>query len=535
MQPILNVEDVRHVERRLTHEGVSLSELMRRAGSAVAQEVMAQEDVHRVAILAGTGNNGGDGWVAARLLKQKNVQVTVVTPVPPERLSTDLARVAAVAAVSEGVETLVGPPRTKVDELLMSSDVVVDAMLGTGFHGAPAAPFDFWIDAVNECGAFVLSVDVPSGLSAQTGHAPISFVRADMTVTMICLKPGLLVDEGRDACGSIVVAPLASQTRDLVAAADPVAWRTSAIDYIDVMPPVTCAQDKYTRGSVLVVGGSSRYPGAAIMAARAAARSGVGYVTLAVPQPIVGIVQCQLAHIPVVGLPASEDGTFSADARATLLEMASRSSSVLIGPGMGVNTATIACVTALLETKVPLVMDADALNCIARLTSNRLDEFPELIRRTSPIILTPHRAELGRLVGLPDTPPDSLTSAMEAARRIVWANGGSELAVVAKGTATACVGVDIALVPKPGPAALAVAGSGDVLGGIIAGFVAQSKADTSQLPLLCALACETHGYACALAQETYGSRGVIAPDVADQIGRAIDVMEERAIAMATAQ
>ena len=534
MQPILNVEDVRHVERQLTHEGVSLSELMRRAGSAVAQEVLTQPDVHRVAILAGTGNNGGDGWVAARLLKQKNVQVTVISPMQPERLSTDLARVAAVAAVADGVEVLVGPPRAKIDEVLMGSDVVVDAMLGTGFHGAPTAPFDIWIEAVNECGSFIVSVDVPSGLSAQTGHAPVAYVRADMTVTMICLKPGLLVDEGRDACGSIVVAPLASQTEELVVHADPVAWRTSALDYFDVLPPITCAQDKYSRGSVLVVGGSSRYPGAAIMAARAAARSGVGYVTLAVPAPIVGIVQCQLSHIPVVGLPAEKNGTFSADARPALLELAERSSAVLVGPGMCVSTSTIACVTALLETKVPLVLDADALNCVARLTSNRLDEFPELIRRTSPIILTPHRAELGRLVGLPDTPPDSLTSAMEAARRIVWANGGSELAIVAKGTATACVGVDIALVPKPGPAALAVAGSGDVLGGIIAGLVAHGKPEPSQLPLVCALACEVHGYACALAQEVYGSRGVIAPDVADQIGRAMDVLEERAIALATA-
>ncbi|MBQ6491989.1 MAG: NAD(P)H-hydrate dehydratase, partial [Atopobiaceae bacterium] len=215
-----------------------------------------------------------------------------------------------------------------------------------------------------------------------------------------------------------------------------------------------------------------------------------------------------------------------------LERLAERADAVLVGPGMQVTSSTVAVCSKLLAVDVPLVMDADALNCLARLTSNRLDNFPELIRRTSQLVLTPHRRELGRLMGLPDAPPDSLTSALEAARRIVWADGGSELAIVAKGNATACVGVNAAILPKPGPASLATAGSGDVLAGIMAAQLARTGAEGDALPLMCAYACEVHGYAGSIAAERFGSTGVMASDIADVVGIAADVVEEHASAPA---
>lgn len=528
MQPVLNVEDVRAVEQRLADEGVSISELMHRAGGAAAAEVARLEDVHKATVLAGFGNNGGDGWVAAEDLLARGLDVTVVTPCEPDDLKGDLARMVAKAAADAGVKVLVGPARDELDELLASSDAVLDAMLGTGFHGEPAVPLNLWIDAVNASGARVVAVDVPSGLSAQTGHAPGSAVVADVTITMLALKPGLLADEGRDLCGSIVVAPLAEQTERLVYDADPVAWRCEVSDYIDVIQPPTSAVDKYARGSVLVVAGSLRFPGAAIMAARAAARAGAGYVTLAVPAPAVPYAQMHLLEIPVVGLSAEPDGTFSTAARAQVAELAKRRSCVLVGPGMGVSGGTAGVVSTLLECDVPLVIDADGLNSLARLTANRLDEFPELLRRTKPLVLTPHRRELGRLVGLSDTPPDSLTAELECARRVVWADGGSEICVMAKGTATACVGVELALLPKPGPATLATAGSGDVLSGIVAALIAQRDGSTENLPLVCSLACEIHGCAASIAAERFGSRGAMAGDILDAVGLAADAVEDHA-------
>ena len=531
MQPVLNVEEVRRVERELTKAGVSLSELMRRAGGAAAQEVAQLEDVHSVVVLCGFGNNGGDGWVAAEQLFTRGLKVMVVTPVEPQQVKSDLAHVVAVTAEQAGVPFVVSPPRERLESLLSDCDVVLDAMLGTGFEGRPRAPFDIWIDCANASGSRVVSVDVPSGLSADTGHAPGSTIMADVTVTMLSLKPGLLSDEGRDVCGNIVVAPLAEQTEGIVIDADPIAWRSEADDYVDVMVPASLSQDKFSRGQVLVVGGSTRFTGAPILAARAAARSGAGYVTLVVPEPIVTIAQTHLVEVPVIGMPYDPDrGSFAADAREAIAELASGASAVVCGPGMLVNPSTMAVVAGLLQCDVPLVLDADALNCLARLTSGRLDSFPELIRRSAPLVLTPHRGELGRLVGRADNPPDSLIDALDAARRIVWAEGGSEVCVVAKGSATACVGVDIALLPKPGPAALATAGSGDVLSGVIGATLARSVSslETENLPLLCALAAEIHGCAGSLAAEQRGSIGVMALDVADCCGLALDAMADEA-------
>jgi NAD(P)H-hydrate epimerase len=230
-----------------------------------------------------------------------------------------------------------------------------------------------------------------------------------------------------------------------------------------------------------------------------------------------------------VGLPAEPDGCLSSRAADLVVRLAEKRSATLVGPGLRVTSGTVAVVSALLNTKAKLVVDADALNCISRLTSGQIDEFPELLRRTAPIVLTPHRGELGRLVGLADTPPDSLTAMLDASRRIVWADGGSELCVLAKGNASACVGVEAAVLPKPGPACLATAGSGDVLGGIVAALLARDQSEEIDLTLLSALACEIHGQAALLAAEQRGSRGVMAGDVIDMVGLAVEAVEERSI------
>ena len=498
---------------------------MHRAGFAAAQEVLSLPGAETVVVLAGMGNNGGDGWVAAETLKSKGMAVQVVTPVDPDDLRGDLARVVAQSAVGAGVPIIVGPSRSELEALLDKTDVVLDCMLGTGFEGAPRAPFDIWIECLNASGARVVAVDVPSGLSAQTGFAPGPCVVADMTVTMLALKPGLLADRGRDVCGSIVVAPLAEQTAQLVIEADPVAWRAELDDYLDVLVEPSAAVDKFSRGSVLVVGGSNRFPGAPIMAARAAARAGAGYVTLAVPESIAALVQTQVLEIPVVGLPCDADGIFVERAADRIERLAESNTATLVGPGMRVTPGTMSVVSALINSKAPLVIDADGLNSLAHITHGQLDEYPEMLRRSRPLVLTPHQRELARLIGQ-DTAPTSLVGQLEAARRIIWSNGGSELAIVAKGSATGCVGVERAILPKPGPAALATAGSGDVLGGIIASLLAQKGGNVDDLPLICALACEIHGLAGSIAAERFGSRGVMAGDIIDVLGIATDTIEE---------
>ncbi|WP_322151399.1 NAD(P)H-hydrate epimerase [Paratractidigestivibacter sp.] len=527
MQPVLNIDDIKRVEVGLTRVGVSVSELMRRAGRAVAHEVL-ELGAKNVVVFCGMGNNGGDGWVCAEALHSHGVSVRIVAPVEPKRIPGDLARRVAQSAVRSGTPMFIGPSREKVRELLADADTVVDCMLGTGFRGGVRKPFDIWVDCINASNARVVAVDVPSGLSAQTGLIDGDCVIADMTVTMIALKPGLLADAGRDACGIIVVAPLAEQTERLVVEADPVAWRTDLADYRRVSIEPSAAQDKFTRGSVLVVGGSSRFPGAPIMAAGAAARAGAGYVTLAVPASIVPIVQSHVLEIPVIGLPCDVDGVLTGEAAVKVSMLAESNTATLIGPGMRVASGPVACVSELLCGSKPLVIDADGLNCLSHLTEGNITDYPEITRRGAPLILTPHRRELGRLVGRADNPPASLEEQLECARQIIWTDGGSELVVVAKGSATGCVGADQAVLPKPGPAALATAGSGDVLAGMMASYLAQSVDKVSDLPLLAALACEVHGYAGTLAAEAYGTRGVVAGDIIDCIGLAADAIEEHA-------
>lgn len=526
MQPVLNIEDIRAVELRLADEGISLAELMRRAGLAAAREVLQLEEAQQVTVFAGSGNNGGDGWVAAEELTRRGISACVVSAIPPVDLKSDLARNAALSAEAAGVEILLDPSEDELMELLDGTDIALDGIFGTGFRGAPRAPYDLWIDCLNASGTRVVAIDVPSGLSAQTGHAEGSCVVADVTVTMLALKPGLVADQGRDVCGSIVVAPLAEQTERLVIEAEPIAWRAELEDYLNVVPQPTSAIDKFTRGSVLVIGGSTRFPGAPMMAAMAAARAGAGYVTLAVPASIAAIVQTQMLEIPVVPLPTTEEGVFAPEAADYLDRLVAGKDVVLIGPGMRVSSGPAELVSRLMQMDVPLVVDADGLNCLARLTENNIESFPEILRRDAKLVLTPHRGELGRLVDMVDTPPDSLVGCIDAAQRILWADGGSELCIVAKGSGTACVGVEAAVLPKPGPAALATAGSGDVLAGIMASLLAQTNVDDSDLPILCALACEVHGYAGSIAAERFGSRGVMARDVIDATGVAMDTLSE---------
>ena len=259
--------------------------------------------------------------------------------------------------------------------------------------------------------------------------------------------------------------------------------------------------------------------------AKAAASAGAGYVTLAVPESIAPLVQTQVLEIPVVGLPCDADGIFTEAAAERVARMAEANTATLVGPGMRVSAGTVAVVTSLISSNAPLVIDADGLNSLARSTAGQLDDYPELLRRIQPLVLTPHQRELARLVGVEDV-PSSLAEQLEDARRIIWAIGGSEFAIVAKGSATGCVGVERAILPKPGPAALATAGSGDVLGGVIASLIAQRGGAVDDLPLLCSLACEIHGYAGSIAAERFGSRGVMATDIIDVLGIAADTIDE---------
>lgn len=525
MKPILSTEEVRRLEDIIEREGTSKAELMEHAGEFVA--AVAQEyDPKEVVVLTGFGNNGGDGWVAADILQQRGAHVTVATPVGPSEVPSALARHVARRTSGRDVEVVVGPSRDELSDLLAGADLVIDAILGTGFHGQLRPPFSIWIPTLNETATRVISVDVPSGLDSETGVVEDCCVRADKTATMIAPKIGLYSADAPQYVGELVCGELYDKLDEVIDDVDHAAEIVEAADLIGFLEPLPATVNKYSRGSVLVVAGSARYPGAAMMAAKAAARAGAGYVAVAAPDACANLIRMALPSVPVIAIPSDSRGSFGAAARQVVCETAKKYDCVLCGPGMTTASGCMQVVSGLLELDVPLILDADALNCLSRLAIDGIDKTPELYRREAPLILTPHHRELSRLVG--DLPVDDLGTAIDAAQRVVWAVGSDNLVVVAKGATTAVVGVERVLMPMSGPASLATAGSGDVLAGILAGTVATTHGEVERWELLASYAVAVHSYTGFAAAAEYGERSVIATDLIDLIGEAIQLVENAA-------
>lgn len=528
MKPVLSVEEIVRLEDLIEKEGTSRAELMELAGEFVADLVLKRKPrPSSVLVVAGFGNNGGDGWVAADILQHKGIKTEVVTPVAPDELPAALARHVARRTAGRDVKVHIGPSRDELEALINGSDLVIDGILGTGFHGAIRPPFTIWIPTINETAQEVLSIDVPSGLDAQTGRVSDCAVRADTTATMLAPKIGLYSADGPDYTGELVCGELYDKLSEVLDDVDHDAEIVESADLTDMMGPLPANVDKYSRGSVLVVAGSASYPGAAIMAAKAAARGGSGYVTVAAPDACANLIRIALPSIPVIAIPSDSRGAFGAAAKQMVCDIASKFGCVLCGPGITTAAGCTQVVTGLLSLDVPLILDADALNCLARVSIDGIDKSPELYRREAPLLLTPHYRELSRLAGGEEV--TDLGMAIEAAQRIVWAAGSNDMRIIAKGPTTAVIGVEDVLLPTAGPASLATAGSGDVLAGILAGTVALAHGEVDDWGLLASYAVAVHSCTGYIAASEVGERSVIAPDLIEVIGRAMQILEDEAV------
>ncbi|AEB06325.1 carbohydrate kinase, YjeF related protein [Coriobacterium glomerans PW2] len=522
MKPVLSCEEVARLEDLIEKAGTSKAELMEFAGEFAAS-IVAKANPKHVLVLTGFGNNGGDGWVAADILTHKGVAVDVVSPVEPDEIPAALARHVARRTAEREVSLHVGPSRDELVDLIKSSDVVVDAILGTGFHGKLRPPFSIWISTVNELASSVVSIDVPSGLNAETGIVEDDCIRATQTATMLTPKIGMYSAEGPEFVGELICGELYDRLDEVLGDVEHAAEIVEPTDLTEFFAPLPANIDKYTRGSVCVVAGSAAYPGAAIMAAKAAARAGAGYVSVATPDSCADLIRTALPSVPVIAIPSDSRGAFGSVARQAVSEFAHKYSCVLCGPGMTTGAGCIQMVRELLELDVPLLLDADALNCLSALAGGGIDQIPELYRRDAPLILTPHYRELSRLVD--DAGVRDLGSAIEAAHKILWAGGSDNMVVVAKGPTTAVVGVDHVLLPISGPAALATSGSGDVLSGILAGTSVLSRRVSLRWDLLAAYGVSVHSYTGYAAAAEFGERSVIATDLIDLIGEAMRLTE----------
>ncbi|MFN8223292.1 MAG: NAD(P)H-hydrate dehydratase [Gaiellales bacterium] len=443
LEPLYTATEMRAAEEQYLGFPETAGELMERAGQAVALEILGSfPEARRVAVVCGGGSNGGDGRIAARVLREAGVDA-VETDAP------------------EGF------------------DLVVDALFGTGFRGEPRPDVAALIERVNACGAPVVSVDLPSGVDASTGEVAATAIEAVCTVTFHGRKLGHVVAPGRFHAGRVVVADIGLEPSATAA-------RRATPALLPLVPRRNAADTKYTAGTVVVVGGSPGMTGAAVLAARAALRADAGYVTLCVPEQCLPVAE-QLALEPVkVGLPER-----FAD---VLLPHLERAGAVAVGPGLGRSEWARRVVAAVLEqAPCPVVVDADALH-----------ELGPVSRGVS-TVLTPHAAELGRLLGR--------SSEWVGAHRLA----AVDEAVTGLGATVLLKGADTivqmpgqgVLVADAGPPSLATAGTGDVLTGIVAAFLAKGLDAGSAA----AAAAVLHGLAAARRPPA----GLVASDLLEEL------------------
>ena len=424
---------------RAAEAGHDVDALMQRAGTAVAEALVRRfPDAHRVALQAGGGANGGDGRIAAEILR------------------------------SQG--------RELVDE---RPDVVIDALLGTGLKGAPRDETSRLIEEINAAGVPVLAVDIPSGVNASTGEVAGAVVQADVTVTMHGPKVGLAVAPGRFHAGEVEVADIgleAAQTEH----------RLVTPEILAQVPRRSARDNKYTAGHVLVVGGSPGMTGAPALAARAALRADVGYVTIAAPAESLPVLETLV--LEAVKRPLDD-----------VFEAAGRAKALAVGPGLGREPEAKVLVRRLLaEVELPAVVDADALFELEP------GHWP------APRVLTPHEGELARLLEREskEIAAHRLASVQEAAERFdaVVVLKGDDSLVAAPGR-----GVLVVAMGRP---SLSTAGTGDVLTGVTAAFLAKGMEPQTAA----AAACAAQQLASHEAAQRYG---LVAGDVVEALPRAL--------------
>jgi NAD(P)H-hydrate epimerase len=470
LTPLLDAAEMRALDRWAIEErGVGSLDLMERAGAGVARAVERIAPDGQVAVVCGKGNNGGDGLVVARLLREAGREVTVVCVAPPSDF-TGNAR--ANLERLPGEEPLVAEEDGQiVENALAGATVVVDALLGTGFQGEPRGAVAMAIEAVNAAAAPVVSVDLPSGVNASTGVASGAAVRAAATVSFHAAKPGLWIAPGKAHAGEVEMLDIGIPHRSEIAfdlrSADRPAPAATTIGLIEpsvlaVLPRRRASSTKFSSGHVLIAGGSRGLTGAPRMAAQAAMRAGAGYVTACVPASLQAILaSAGPPELMTRGLP-DEDGGVTAAAVASVLEATERGGALALGPGLGRGAGVVAFARELARTaKVALVLDADGLNAHAGCLS-------ELTAREAPTVLTPHAGELGRLleVGSEEIERERLRHVRKAAER-------TQAVVVLKGDDTLIAEPSGLVAVSPGGTpALATAGTGDVLTGVIAALLA---------------------------------------------------------------
>jgi len=495
LQPLYDAQQMRAIDRwAIGERGIRGIDLMERAGSGLAVIVDRAAPRGPIAIVCGKGNNGGDGFVAGRLLREMGRNVRVLLLAAPDEYSDDAAH---------NLSRLDGRHEPFEPTALGDANVIVDAIFGTGFDGEPRGRAKDAIEAMAGVKAPVVAADIASGVDASTGEAARVCVHANVTATFASAKPGHWISPGKERTGELHVIDIGiPEGTPLTPHAGLITARVHAL-----VPGRESGGTKFSSGHVVIAGGSRGLTGAPCLAAEAAMRAGAGYVTAVVPASLELVFETRLLEVMSHGLP-DEDGALSPDGADGALEAAERAGALVLGPGAGRSQQAFAFVRDVAaRAPLALLLDADGLNAHAGALASLAD-------RRQATILTPHAGELARLL---DTTSDDvqahrLRSAQAAARE-------AQAVVVLKGDDTIVAAPDgSCAVNDLASPALATAGTGDVLSGVVGALLAKGLE-----PFAAACAgVRRHAAAGRVAAGEIGADGVIARDVIAALPRALD-------------
>ncbi|OQB13238.1 MAG: Bifunctional NAD(P)H-hydrate repair enzyme Nnr [Firmicutes bacterium ADurb.Bin193] len=482
-------------EISINEYGIKGAVLMENAGAAVAKTALAQ-NVRSYAVVCGKGNNGGDGSVAARHLFNAGKDVCVVLIGKGDELSGD-ALVNYYILKKLGVRITEGLDK----KALESCDVIIDALLGIGAKGAPRGDIKEAITAINDANKTVISVDVPSGADCDTGAVPGVCVRADITVTFGLYKVGLVCYPAAEYAGRVEVcdisfAPEAVQRQDI---------KVNIIEKAD-LPPRPLNSHKGIFGKAFALCGSVGFTGAAYLSSLAALKSGCGLVRLGIPYSLCDVMSAKLTEVITYPL-ADRNGILSSDCIPLIDKATDGFDSIICGCGLGLNDDIIEIVAHIIgSSRIPVVLDADGINAVSGHTNI-------LKRKVAPIVITPHIGEMSRLTGI--ATGEILNNPIEVAKTFACEYN---VVTVLKGATTVVALPDGEIyLSTNGNSGMATAGSGDVLAGVLGGFIAQgqSPADAAVNAVF------IHARAGGSAALKLGSHGMTAGDILDHIPYAI--------------
>ncbi len=516
MRTIVSAEEMRWCdETAIRSFGIPSLLLMENAGKGSADAIarsFGPLNGRSVVIACGKGNNGGDGFVVARHLLNRGAKVTVVLLASGRELKGDARRNFDILAAIQKQS----PKRLQIKKSLagLKADLIVDALLGTGFSGVIRPPLAPAIDWINRQGVPVVSLDIPSGINGTTGVMANKAVKARRTVTMGAIKTGLLCNQGREHTGDLEVIDIGIPANIYVSKN----LRTYLIESGDVaavLPRRKPTAHKYNVGKVFVLAGSRGFTGAAALSAFAVLRSGAGAVLLGTPESVYPILAKKLSEAIVVPLPATKSGSLGLEGISQIEERMKWADVTVIGPGLSQDPETGAVVTKLVvEGKGKMLIDADGLNAIAHSGAG-------LLRKSvGEIIVTPHSGEFARLAGVEASEVDARR--IEHARAFAKAHG---VVVVLKGgpSATADPGGTVILNSTGNPG-MATVGSGDVLSGVVAGLWAQGMESMDAA----SSGVWFHGRSGDLAAAKLGERSIVAQDLIDFLPPAFQSIQDSA-------